>query len=40
MLSEGYSMLYTDASHLDLAELILYVKVESEAMRQDRYRRC
>lgn len=30
MLSEGYSMLYTDASHLDLAELMLYVKVESE----------
>jgi len=32
MLSEGYSMLYRDASNLDLAELILYVKVESEAM--------
>jgi len=32
MLSEGYSMLYKDASNLDLAELILYVKVESEAM--------
>ncbi len=31
MLSEGYSMLYKDASNLDLAELILYVKVESEA---------
>jgi len=26
MLSEGYSMLYTDASHLDLAELLHYVK--------------
>ena len=32
MLSEGYSMLYKDASNLDIAELILYVKVESEAM--------
>ena len=32
MLSEGYSMLYQDASNLDLSELILYVKVESEAM--------
>jgi hypothetical protein len=31
-LSEGYSMLYQDASSLDLAELILYVKVESDAM--------
>ena len=34
MLSEGYSMLYKDASNLDLAELILYVKVESEAMEK------
>ena len=32
MLSEGYSMLYTDARKLDLAELVLYVKVESEAV--------
>jgi hypothetical protein len=32
VLSEGYSMLYKDASNLDLAEFILYVKVESEAM--------
>jgi hypothetical protein len=32
MLSEGYSMLYQDAGNLDLSELILYVKVESEAM--------
>ena len=32
MLSEGYSMLYADASKLDLAELIAYVKVESEAV--------
>jgi len=32
MLSEGYSMLYKDASNLDLTQLILYVKVESEAM--------
>jgi hypothetical protein len=31
-LNEGYSMLYKDASTLDLTELILYVKVESEAM--------
>jgi len=31
-LSEGYSMLYKDASNLDLAELILYVKVESDAV--------
>jgi hypothetical protein len=30
VLSEGYSMLYKDASNLDLAELILYVKVESD----------
>jgi len=34
MLSEGYSMLYEDASNLDLAQLILYVKVESEAVDQ------
>src|SRR3954462_14195008 len=32
MLSEGYSMLYQDACNLDLAEWILYVKVESAAM--------
>ncbi len=32
MLSEGYSMLYKDASNLDLAELILYVKSESDAV--------
>lgn len=32
LLSEGYSMLYTDASKLDVAELILYVKAESEAV--------
>ena len=31
-LSEGYSMLYKDASSLDLTELILYVKVESDAI--------
>jgi hypothetical protein len=30
MLSEGYSMLHADAGTLDLGELILYVKVESE----------
>jgi len=34
VLSEGYSMLFKDASNLDLAELILYVKVESEAMEK------
>ena len=34
VLSEGYSMLYKDSSNLDLAELILYVKVESEAMNK------
>lgn len=34
MLSEGYSMLYHDAGSLDLAELILYVKKESEAMHE------
>jgi hypothetical protein len=32
MLSEGYSILYKDASNLDLAELILYAKAESEAV--------
>jgi hypothetical protein len=31
VLSEGYSMLYKDAGTLDLTELILYVKVESDA---------
>jgi len=34
MLSEGYSMLYKDASNLDLSELILHVKAESEAMHK------
>jgi len=34
VLSEGYSMLYKDASNLDLSELILYVKVESEDMKK------
>lgn len=34
MLSEGYSMLYKDASNLDLSELILYVKTESDAMHK------
>jgi hypothetical protein len=34
MLSAGYSMLYKDAGTLDLTELILYVKVESEAMEK------
>ena len=33
-LSEGYSMLYKDASNLDLSELILYVKAESDAMKE------
>ena len=31
MLSEGYSLLYQDASKLDLSEVILYVKAESDA---------
>jgi hypothetical protein len=34
MLNEGYSMLYEDAGNLDLSELILYVKAESEAMNK------
>lgn len=34
MLSEGYSILYRDAGNLDLAELILYVKAESDAMKK------
>ena len=29
-LSEGYSLLYKDASSIDLVELVLYVKTESE----------
>lgn len=32
ILSEGYSLLYADASKLDLADLILYVKAESDAL--------
>jgi hypothetical protein len=32
LLSEGYSMLYQDAGNLDASELILYVKVESDAV--------
>lgn len=34
VLNEGYSMLYKDAGNLDLGELILYVKVESEAVHK------
>jgi len=34
MLSEGYSLLYKDASNLDLAKLILYVKGESEPVKK------
>lgn len=30
ILSQGYSMLYIDASHVDLLSLILYVKTEPE----------
>jgi hypothetical protein len=30
VLSEGYSLLYIDASHIDLVDLVLYVKVESQ----------
>src|SRR5437870_3006414 len=33
MLNEGYSMLYHDADNLDLSELMLYVKSESDAMK-------
>jgi hypothetical protein len=33
MLAEGYSILYSDAGKLDLGELLLYVKAESEAMK-------
>jgi hypothetical protein len=32
MLSEGYSLLYRDAGKFDVAELILVVKAESDAM--------
>jgi len=32
MLSEGYSLLYKEASNLDLSDLILLVKVESDSM--------
>lgn len=32
MLSQGYSLLYSDAAKLDLVELILYVKAESREM--------
>lgn len=32
MLSEGYSMLHTDASHLALVRFALYAKVESDAV--------
>jgi hypothetical protein len=32
MLSEGYSILYKDASNLDLSELILFAKAESKAV--------
>jgi hypothetical protein len=34
MLSEGYSILYRDAGNLDLSDLILYVKSESDAMKK------
>lgn len=34
MLSEGYSLLYRDASSLDLADLILYAKFESAAVHE------
>jgi hypothetical protein len=34
MLSQGYSMLYFDASRLQFAKLILYIKVESDAVNQ------
>jgi hypothetical protein len=34
ILSEGYSLLYADAAHLDLSELILYVKIESDEFHE------
>lgn len=34
MLSEGYSMLYTDASHIDMIDLVLYVKLDSKEFNQ------
>jgi hypothetical protein len=34
MLNEGYSLLYIDAGYLDLAELILYMKVESDEFEE------
>lgn len=34
MLNEGYSLLYEDAGNLDLAELILLVKVEADPVDQ------
>jgi hypothetical protein len=34
MLSEGYSLLYEDASLLDLGQLVLYTKAESEAVHE------
>jgi hypothetical protein len=34
MLSEGYSMLYTDASHMDMMDLVLYVKLDSKEFNQ------
>jgi hypothetical protein len=34
VLNEGYSLLYTDAGKFDFAELILHVKVESQAMHE------
>ena len=34
VLSEGYSLLYKDAGKFDFAELILAMKVESEAMHE------
>jgi hypothetical protein len=34
ILSEGYSILYRDAGNLDLSELVLYVKAESDAMKK------
>lgn len=34
MLNEGYSLLYHDAGNLDLSELLLYVKKESEPVEK------
>ncbi len=34
ILSEGYSLLYNDAGHIGLVDLVLYVKIESDGFEQ------